>query len=168
MEIDSNNTAADEKKYSSEYRHFDSLILHAPAWCTVIFLITLLGLNTISSDNVVVAKTGITTNNLAIGFVTVMFLFVIAITHSLYRFRVLQSSLNEYYTSFWASAGTYLQVMVNAQAMCLLVILLLLFSIPLWVSLVIGIAALIGVSVYRECSVRIRRLKWIKPSDKPV
>ncbi len=95
-----------------------------------------------------------------------MFLCVFALSHALYRSRVLQSGLKEYLSSFWASAGTYLQVMVNAQAMCLLVILLLLFSIPLWVSLIIGIAALIGVSVYRECSVRIRRLKWIKLSDK--
>ena len=166
METDYYNNTASEKKYSNEYRHFDSLILHAPAWCTVIFLITLVGLNTISPKNVIVANTGVTPNNLAICFVAVMFLFVIAITHSMYRFRVLQSSLNEYYTSFWASAGTYLQVMVNVQAMCLLVILLLLLSIPLWISFIIGIAALIGVSVYRECSVRIRRLKWIKPSDK--
>ena len=165
MKTESKNSTDSEKKYSEEYRHFDNLILQIPSWCTVIFLITLVGLNTISADNIIIANTGIAINNLAIGFVIVMFLFVIALSHSLYRFRVLQSSLKEYKSSFWTSASSYLQVMVNAQAMCLFVILLLLFSVHLWVSLIIGVTALIGISVYRECSVRIRRLKWIKASD---
>lgn len=157
MEVNTDANSDSEKKYSDEYRHFDILIWQTPAWCTAIFLVTLIGLNSISSSNVIVANTEITDKGLAIGFVTIMCLFIFFLTHSLYRFRVHQSGLKRHVTPFWASASTYLQVLVTAQAMSLFVILLLLFSVPLWCSLLIGLIILIGVSTYREYSLRINR-----------
>lgn len=154
MEINSNDSPDVETKYTDEYRHFDILIWQTPAWCTAIFLVTLIGLNSISPDNVIIANTLMSGKELAIGFVTIMFLFVFSLTHALYRFRVHQSSLKKHRTPFWASASTYLQVLVTAQSMSLLAILLLLFSAPLWCVVLTVLIIFLIVCIYREYSLR--------------
>lgn len=166
MEIDSNENTSSERKYTDEYRHFDALIWQTPAWCTAIFLVTLIGLNSISSSNIIITATDLTQKELAISFITIMFLFVFSLTHTLYRFRVHQSSFKKHTTPFWASASTYLQVLVTAQAMSLFVILLMLFSVPKWCSILIGLMSLFVVSAYREYFVRIRQPNWKKTSNK--
>jgi hypothetical protein len=143
-----------KEKYSAEYRHFDTLIWQTPAWCTAIFLVTMIGLNSITEKNAAVVHTVLSSKALAIGFVSIMFLLLFMLTHVLYRFRIHQSSLKQHKTPFWASASTYMQTLVTAQAMSLLAILLLLCGFSLLWAIAIPAAILLGVSVYREIRVR--------------
>lgn len=154
MESDQTLNSESEEKYTAEYRHFDMLIWQTPAWCTAIFLVTMIGLNSITPDNVAVVNTVLTTKELAIGFIFVMFLLLLIFTHVLYRFRVHQSGLKKHSTPFWASASTYMQTLVTAQAMSLLVILLLLCAAPLTCAILVPLVLLVGVSIYREVRVR--------------
>lgn len=147
-------SAQQEEIYSAEYRHFDTLIWQTPAWCTAIFLVTMIGLNSITDKNAAVVHTVLDSKALATGFVGIMFLLLFVLTHVLYRFRVHQSSLKQHETPFWISASTYMQTLVTAQAMSLLAILLLFCGIRLVCAISISIVILLGVSIYRELRVR--------------
>lgn len=146
-----------EEKYTDEYRHFDTLIWQTPAWCTAIFLVTIIGLNSITEKNAVVVNTVLNSKELSIAFVSIMFLLLLVLTHVLYRFRVHQSGLKKHQTPFWASASTYMQTLVTAQAMSLLAMLLLLCDTPLKWAISVPLILLISVSIYRE--VMVRRIK---------
>jgi len=145
-----------EEAYSSEYRHFDTLIWQLPAWCTAIFMVTAVGTNSIEQAHFLTRATTLTTGALATGFLGIMFLVIFGLSHALYRFRSHQAMLKKGYprTPVWASASTYLQLVVTMEAFSLLFLVLMLVgtasNISLWTCLIL-IALL---TVYREIMVR--------------
>ena len=80
--------------YSEEYRHFDSLIWQVPAWSTAIFLITVIGLNSLSQNSsLIVKEIGLSRKTIFTFFFGFMGLLILILSHVLYRFRVYQEKL---------------------------------------------------------------------------
>lgn len=67
--------------YTEEYRHFDKLIWQVSAWGTAIFAVTAVGANSIRTDNFLVSGTGLPVNSIAAGFLGLMFLVILELSH---------------------------------------------------------------------------------------
>lgn len=143
------------KRYTAEYRHFDTLIWQLPAWCTAIFLVTAVGTNSIQQATFLSIATGLTTNQFATGFLGLMFLVILALSQALYRFRRHQAALKRYRTtSVWSSASTYLQLIVTVEALALLFVVLLINGVLRGPASWLCIVLLLLLTIYRECRVR--------------
>lgn len=152
------NDVTPSERYTAEYRHFDTLIWQLPAWCTAIFLVTAVGINSIQQATFLNAATGLTTNQLATGFLGLMFLVILALSQALYRFRRHQAALKRYRTTpVWSSASTYLQLIVTVEALALFFVVLLINGIPRGPASWLCIILLLLLTVYREYRVRQAR-----------
>jgi len=139
------------EKYTAEYRHFDTLIWQLPAWCTAIFLVTAVGTNSVQQAKFLHEATGLTINQLATGFLGLMFLVIFALSQALYRFRNHQKPLKRYQaTAVWSSASTYLQLIVTVEALALLFVVLLINKLSLCLASLICLLLLVSFTIYRE------------------
>lgn len=139
------------KDYNEAYRHFDNLIWQVPAWSTGIFAAVLAGTSRLSDTNSIAKLTSLSTETLLSGFYGLVGIFILALSYSLYRFRWHQIRAKNY-TPKWhlRSPQVGLQLIVNTQAIILL--LLSASSVALPLVFKIGIAVLIFglLMVYQE------------------
>ncbi len=150
--------------YSEEYRHFDKLIWQAPAWCTAIFVGALIGGTRITENSTIVTKTNLTEKSLLGIFLGIVFLFIIALMHSIYRFRKHQEPFKEHRTPFWASGQFYLHSMVRLQAFSILAVIIILTGISHRLAVSISLVFFVAFTCYHELSVRWKKfLDKIKP-----
>ncbi|MCZ7399333.1 MAG: hypothetical protein O8C62_06570 [Candidatus Methanoperedens sp.] len=140
---------------SETYRHFDNLIWQLPAWCTAIFMVTVVGTNSLSDTNVLVKASGLPSSSVVTGFLFLMFFLILALTHALYKFRRHQAAFKYYPpTPVWSSASTHLQLIVTVEAFSLLFMLLLLNGIPFLYALLGCSVVVAGITWYRELMLR--------------
>lgn len=140
--------------YTAEYRHFDSLIWQLPMWCTAIFSLAIIGSNSITDNNVLVQSTVLTKSVLSSAFFAILSLFILILSHALYRFRKHQAPLKIYpKTKWWKSASTLLQAVVTIEGGILLFIATLPHIKETW-SLPLFIVLITAVSLYREVQLR--------------
>jgi hypothetical protein len=146
---------SDKAAYSDEYRHFDNLIWQMPGWSTAVFLGTAAVLGQANVESLQKLIPGINATMLVIGFLAIMFLFMLGLTQVLIRFRRHQNSLKKYSRTPWySSASTFLQLFVTIQAFSILFLLMAITGVsPLWAGL-ICIATIIPLSVIRERALR--------------
>ncbi len=140
--------------YSEEYRHFDNLIWQAPAWCTAIFVGALIVGTRITSKSSILTITNLTDKWLLGIFWGIVFLFIMALMHSLYRFRKHQEPFKMHSTPFWASGQFYLHLMVRLQAFSILAIIMILTGLSHYLSVSISLVFVIVFTCYHELSVR--------------
>lgn len=143
--------------YTTEYRHFDTMIWQLPTWCTAIFAATAIGVNSIYSGSITEA-TGLSKRAVATGFLVSMFLFILALSHALYHFRKHQAVFRRFpRVPFWSSAQTYLQMVVTLEAFTLLLLVLLINGLrpssALWGCMLIALL----ITLYREFVLRRKK-----------
>lgn len=144
--------------YTAEYRHFDTLIWQLPAWCTAIFLVTAVGTNSIEQAKFLTQATGLERDVVATGFLSLMAIVILALSHALYRFRKHQASFKQVPgTSFWSSASTYLQIIITLEAFALLFLVMLINGLKLYIALAVCLFLLALITIFRECVLRRRR-----------
>lgn len=145
---------------SETYRHFDNLIWQLPAWCTAIFMVAVVGTNSLSDTNVLVKASGLASKSVITGFLFLVFFLIFALTHALYRFRVHQAAFKYYPpTPVWSSASTHLQLIVTVEAFSLLFMLLLLNGIPFLYAFLGCSVVVAGITSYREFVLRRKHPK---------
>ncbi len=143
------------ERYTAEYRHFDTLIWQLPAWSTAIFLVTAVGTNSVQSALFLQKAMGFSVEQLATGFLGLMFLVILGLSQALYRFRRHQGTLRRYSrTSVFSSASTYLQLIVTSEAFVLLFVVLMINGTSLRTSAILCAASLLGLSAFREIALR--------------
>lgn len=143
--------------YTEEYRHFDTLIWQLPVWCTAIFAATAVGTSSISQADVFAGTTGLSKHSIVTGFLSLMTLVILFLSHVLYRFRQHQTPLKRYArTRIWSSAQTRLQFIVTIEGSTLLLLTALMIGLPRWPSLVACAALFIFLTVIREYKLRRR------------
>jgi len=102
-----------KREYSEEYCHFDTLIWQTPGWSTAIFIgmAAVLGrLNINETENTLL---GFKPSLLTTGFLFIIFIFLLLVTHTLYRFRTHQIALKTSPSiKWWQSGHLYLQAYV--------------------------------------------------------
>jgi hypothetical protein len=143
------------EKYTVEYRHFDTLIWQLPAWSTALFLVTAVGTNSVQSAQFLHRPTGLSVEQLATGFLGLMFLVIMTLSQALYRFRRHQGTLRRYpRTPVLSSASTYLQLVVTTEAFVLLFVVLMLNDVPTRYATYVCAALVVAFSAYREIALR--------------
>ena len=150
---------ADKKEtYSAQYRHFDQLIWQLPTWSTALFALTVVGANSIANATYLTSATQLTSGDLASGLFGLTFLVILVLSHAMHRFRKHQASLQLYpRTPLWRSASTWFQFTVTAEAFILLFLAILLKGVPARKASWICLTFLVGITIYRECSLRQRQ-----------
>ena len=152
--------------YSEEYRHFDNLIWHAPAWCTAIFVGALIGGIRITKSSTIVTQTTLTEKWLLGIFLGIVFLFISALMHSIYRFRKHQEPFKTHRTPFWASGQFYLHSMVRLQAFSILAVIMILAGLSHYLAVSISLVFFAVFTCYHEFSVRWKSFRdKIKPRN---
>jgi len=141
--------------YDEEYRHFDNLIWKLPGWSTAVFLGTAAVLGQINAGKIQLLIPSIGSNTLVIGFLAIMFMFLLGISHVLFRFRRHQIPLKKYSSTPWyCSASTYLQLFVTIQAFSVCFIVLTVIGIPALQATLICALSIISFSILQECTLR--------------
>lgn len=144
-----------EETYTAEYRHFDNLIWQLPAWCTAIFLLAIVGMSAIDRTNLLMELKILTKNQIATGFLGLMFVVILILTHALFRFRVHQSKLKRYSpTAIWKSASSWLQFVVTGEAFALLLVLILINGFSVSAAFWVCAGLLVALTAYRESALR--------------
>lgn len=141
--------------YSDEYRHFDSLIWQLPGWSTAVFLGAAAILGQANVESIQKLMPGINPMMLAVGFLAIVFMFLLGLTQVLVRFRRHQNPLKKYsQTPWYYSASTYLQLFVTIQTFSVLFVLLVVAGVsPYWAGLICAVATIV-LSVIRERALR--------------
>jgi len=143
--------------YSEAYRHFDTLIWQTSAWSSGIFVAALAGLTQIPAQDPVGIHIGFSHEGLLALFVSVFGVFMLVISHALYRFRWHQCfAREEQPTIRWRSPQFSLQCMVNIQVAMLFWIGLLLIGMTPWKAGALLLLALAAVGIYQEGKIH----KW--------
>ncbi len=124
-----------EEKYTAEYRHFDILIWQLPMWCTGLLTVAMLGLNSISDNNVFI-KSGFEPSYIASVFLVILGLLTLNLSHALNRFRRHQASLKPQSSEEKTFGRVTLPWFVSAQT-CLQIIITLLSFIPFFAATVL-------------------------------
>lgn len=141
--------------YSDEYRHFDSLIWQLPGWSTAVFLGAAAVLGQANVESVQKLMPGINPMMLVVGFLAIVFMFLLGLTQVLVRFRRHQSPLKKYSRTPWySSASTYLQMFVTIQAFSVLFLLLVVAGVsPRWAGVICTVVTIV-LSIIRERALR--------------
>jgi hypothetical protein len=110
-------------RYNEAYRHFDNLIWQVPAWTTAIFAVVLAGMTQLTIDSPILAFVGLAATPLLAASCGLFGIFVLSLSHALYRFRWHQVRTKPYTPLHpLRSPQVYLQLLVNAESFVLLLL----------------------------------------------
>jgi hypothetical protein len=109
--------------YSEAYRHFDNLIWQVPAWTTAIFAVVLAGMTQLTKDSPILTFAGLGPTAFLSTACGLFGIFMLALSHALYRFRWHQVKTKEYTPKYpIRSPQVYLQLLVNVESFVLLLL----------------------------------------------
>ncbi|MCR4345819.1 MAG: hypothetical protein NUV55_01240 [Sulfuricaulis sp.] len=149
------STARAATTYCDEYRHFDNLIWQLPGWSTAVFLgaAAILGQANVQSAQKLMPGTNLMI--FVVGFLAIVFMFLLGLTQVLVRFRRHQRPLKIYSRTPWySSASTYLQLFVTIQAFSVLFLLLVISGVSApWAGVICAVITIV-LSIIRERALR--------------
>lgn len=109
-------TSASPSEFGEVYRHFDNLIWQTAAWSSAVFALGLAGMTQLTAESPFVALTGIAHSKLIAAVCGLFGLFILIISHALYRFRWHQRRHTRIRSNVhWPSPQFGLQTMTNVQ-----------------------------------------------------
>jgi len=139
----------DSQEYNNDYRHFDNLIWQCSAWASALFTLGLAGLTQISQGNPLSSIIrGFGYIPMLATFSAMFGVFILVISHALYRFRWHQNCKR------WLSPQFGLQCMVNVQATVLIGISMLLLDRTLISTVIALVIGLLCIVIYQEGKIK--------------
>lgn len=140
--------------YSEGYRHFDNLIWQVPAWSSAIFAVVLAGTSGLDSNDVVVTKIGIPPERILSYLYGLFGIFILVLSHALYRFRWHQIGTKNYTPENpLLSPQLGLQFIVNVQSFVLFVLSFLLGGLSLGAFFGVLGLLFVGLSILQETNI---------------
>lgn len=173
----SSTNAEPGKRYSEVYRHFDNLIWQVPAWSSGLFAVVVASVNALLTQapdqqggkatvSTVAQLFGMSTNQFAGAQLALFGLFTLVLAYALHRFRWHQAGVKTWalnQSTPWVSPQTLLQAVTLVEAGIQLLVACVLFGWPVWPSLMLISALLVGAVCWSEFELRKQCVRSVTP-----
>ena len=151
--------------YNPAYMHFDDLIWQVPAWATAIFTIILAGMTRLEDDSPLLRFVELSAETL-LALAALMFgLLLLVLSYALYRFRWHQIGTKPYTPKApLLSPQVGLQIIVNAQAVVLILLASQGFGFPIAYVVSMILLLFVQITFWQENSL----IRKGKEGDRPL